>query len=79
MVAGKLSRAYDLSMDDTDQVPAEEQAEGTGRAGRMLDAAGIAAGVVLVVILLDIWTDGKVISRWLTRRKPPEDEVPVEH
>jgi hypothetical protein len=35
--------------------------------GRLLDAAGIAAGVVLLVIIADIWTDGKFISRYLRR------------
>lgn len=50
--------------------PAEgDQAEGTPRDwGRVLDVAGVAAAAVLVVIVADIWTDGRVISRWLQRR-----------
>jgi hypothetical protein len=35
--------------------------------GRALDAAGIAAGVLLVLIAVDIWTDGRLISRRLHR------------
>lgn len=55
--------------------PAEETAEpGAGGWGRALDAAGIAAGVLLVVIVADIWTDGRLISRRLARaRRPPQE------
>jgi hypothetical protein len=35
--------------------------------GRLLDAAGIVAGVILVVIIADIWTDGRLVSRRLRR------------
>ena len=35
--------------------------------GRLLDAAGILAGVLLIVIVADIWTDGRLISRRLHR------------
>ena len=44
-----------------------------------LDTCGILAGVLLVVIVADIFTDGRLISRRL--RKPPapaEPEVPGE-
>ena len=44
--------------------------------GRALDIAGIIAGIFLAAIIADIWTDGRLISRRLTR-KPPEGE-PVE-
>lgn len=42
--------------------------DGGQLAGRMLDIAGIAAGVVLAVIVADILSGGKV-TRWLLRRK----------
>lgn len=35
--------------------------------GRLIDAAGIVAGILLVLIAADIWTDGRVISRRLHR------------
>jgi hypothetical protein len=41
--------------------------------GRLLDAAGIIAGVLLLVIVADIATDGKLISRHL--HKPKGDDV----
>jgi hypothetical protein len=44
-------------------------------AGRLLDAAGIAAGVLIVLICADIWTDGKLISRRLLKVPPPQDEA----
>lgn len=37
-----------------------------------LDGLGIAAGVVLVVIVADILSDGRLISRRLLRRRAPE-------
>jgi hypothetical protein len=50
--------------------------------GRVLDGAGIAAGIVLVLIVADVWTDGRVISqrliRWRqarTARQVPADET----
>ena len=36
--------------------------------GRALDAAGIIAGIFLALIVADIWTDGKLISRRLLGR-----------
>ena len=46
--------------------------------GRVLDFAGILAGVLLVVIVVDVWTDGRVVSRWLLRRGPAPDQQPEE-
>lgn len=48
----------------------DDQGDGWGRA---LDVAGIVAAGALVIILLDIWTDGKFISRWLGRGGSPAD------
>lgn len=47
--------------------------------GRILDAAGIIAGIALIVIVIDIWTDGRVISRRLHREPEPEPEAVSEH
>ena len=41
--------------------------------GRLLDTAGIIAAILLAVIVIDIATDGKLISRRL--HKPPEGQV----
>jgi hypothetical protein len=38
--------------------------------GRALDAAGIIAGVLLIVIVADIMTDGRLVSRRLLHRNP---------
>lgn len=46
--------------------------DGDGVMGRVLDVAGICAGVVLAVIVADILAKGR-ISRWLLRRKACED------
>ena len=43
--------------------------------GRVLDAAGIAAGVVLVVIVADIVSDGRVISRRLVQMRQRKEET----
>jgi hypothetical protein len=40
-----------------------------------MDTIGILAGVLLLVIIADIFTDGRVISRRL--RKPPAPAEPV--
>jgi hypothetical protein len=45
--------------------------------GIVLDTAGIIAGIALVVIVIDVWTDGRLVSRRLARR-PRGNEVPVE-
>lgn len=42
--------------------------------GQVLDAAGIAAGVVLVLIVVDILTDGKLVSRRLHRKRGDDDQ-----
>lgn len=52
--------------------PAGEQEEPGGGWGRALDAAGVLAGVVLVVIVIDIFSDGRLISRRLRRDPDPE-------
>jgi hypothetical protein len=41
------------------------------RWGRVLDAAGAVAGVLLIVICADILTDGRLISRRIMARRPP--------
>ncbi len=44
-----------------------------------MDTAGIIAGGLLIVIVADILTDGRLVSRRLRRRPAqPEAEVPVE-
>lgn len=46
-----------------------------------LDTVGLIAGVILVAIVIDIASDGRLISRRLRPRPPqpaPEAEVPVE-
>lgn len=55
---------------------AEQQDEpGGGGWGRVLDTAGVLAGVVLVVIVIDIFSDGRLISRRLRRERGPDDNV----
>lgn len=55
--------------------PAEDQGGGWGA----MDTAGLIAGVILIFIVADILTDGRVISRRLRGQpKQPEAEVPVE-
>lgn len=44
--------------------------------GRVLDVAGIGAGVVLVFIVADIVTDGRLISRRLQRRRGDDTTTP---
>jgi len=46
--------------------PAQEDAP-AGRGSRAMDAAGAAAAVVLALIVADIFTDGRLISRRLAR------------
>ena len=60
------------SVADEQQQPAGGETDvtddsgGEGRNwGRVLDGAGIVAGVVLAAIVIDIWTDGRFISRRL--------------
>lgn len=44
------------------------ETEGKSRAGRVLDVAGICAAVVLGVILVDIFSGGK-LTRWARDRR----------
>jgi hypothetical protein len=44
--------------------------------GRLLDTAGIIAGLLLIAIVIDIWSDGKLISRRL--RGGGEDDIPAD-
>jgi hypothetical protein len=56
---------------DADTSPAsngEDEAPGWGRA---LDVAGIIAGILLIVICADIWSDGRLISRRLHKGGEP--------
>jgi hypothetical protein len=46
--------------------------------GRALDIAGIIAGVFLIAIIADIWSDGKLISRHLLRKPPGGEQVEPE-
>ena len=45
-----------------------------------VDTCGIIAGVVLVVILIDVFTDGRLVSRRLKARpvQPAPEQVPDE-
>jgi len=47
--------------------------------GRVIDGAGICAAVILVVIVADIFSDGRLISRRLmrSREQPPPVPDPV--
>ena len=57
-----------------DSSSGEPDSEGGGW-GRALDAAGIVAGLVLAAIIIDIFSDGRLISRRL-RREPPPEQAP---
>jgi hypothetical protein len=56
-------------MDETEAAGAGEQGgqqdDQAGGWGRALDWAGAVAAVALVAILIDIWSDGRLISRRL--------------
>lgn len=53
-----------------DSEPGADGTDGDGGVmGRVLDVAGICAGVLLAVIVADMLSKGR-ISRWLLRRKP---------
>jgi hypothetical protein len=57
---------------------AESAEGGSNRLGRALDVAGIAAGVILGVILFDIVSGGK-LTRWArARRGPGKPDGPCE-
>jgi hypothetical protein len=46
--------------------------------GILLDVAGVLAAGVLVVLIVDVWTEGKLSGWWRARRAarsaPPSDE-----
>lgn len=46
----------------TDELPPRDWA------GIALDVAGVAAAAVLVVIIIDVWTEGKLSGWWRARR-----------
>lgn len=46
-------------------------------AGIALDVAGVLAAAVLVVIIIDVWTEGK-LSGWWRNRRAPRAPVPQE-
>jgi hypothetical protein len=63
-------------------VPADGSAEGEGPRVVWLDWMGGAAAVILAVILVDIWTDGRFISRAIMRWRDGKSggpDVPSEH
>lgn len=64
-MAEQQASAAPAATEDSPDGP-EETGGGWGRA---LDAAGIVAGVVLVAIVIDIFSDGRFISRRLHREK----------
>lgn len=65
-------------MSSTETTPADtDQPEAKG--WDALDTAGLIAAVLLVVIVADIATDGRIVSRRLRPRpQQPEAEVPSE-
>ena len=64
-----------MSTDTTTQADQPEEAKGWDA----LDTAGLIAAVLLVVIVADIATDGRLVSRRLRPRPPqPAEEVPGE-
>jgi hypothetical protein len=65
-------------MADGTEAASQDQAPDAGSRGLgWLDWAGIVAAGLLAVILLDIWTDGRVVSARLTRwRARGGDDVP---
>jgi len=54
--------------------PLEDDSERSGW-GRVMDAAGILAGLLLLVIVADIWSDGRLVSRRLMRNREAGGEV----
>jgi hypothetical protein len=48
-----------------DAPPASDGEDDAPDWGRLLDAAGIVAGILLLLICADIWSDGRLISRRL--------------
>jgi hypothetical protein len=60
-----------------DAAPAED-APAPRDWGRALDVAGVLAGVVLAVIVADILTDGRLVSRRLHKPKGDAGERPAD-
>jgi hypothetical protein len=60
-----------------DAAPAQDAPEARDW-GRALDVAGVLAGVVLAVIVADILTDGRLVSRRLRKPKGDVDERPAD-
>ncbi len=58
--------------------PAEGEPDEGGAWGRIVDGAGIIAGVVLAVIVVDIFTDGRFISRRLGWGRRGDDDQGAE-
>jgi hypothetical protein len=56
-----------MADEPADEAPAPTDEGGGGPRVVWLDWAGGAAAVILAVILVDIWTDGRFISRALLR------------
>jgi hypothetical protein len=70
-IAGPAAYAEGMTTEQTGttaQAPADGEAEGKGRGGLALDIAGGIAALVLIVIIFDIWSDGR-LSRRLGRRE----------
>lgn len=64
---------------ETPAKPADPPAEDQGGGWGAMDTLGVIAGILLAVIVADILTDGRVISRRLRGQpKPAEPEVPGE-
>ena len=65
-------------MNSTETAPAPAETE-EPKGWTALDTAGVIAAILLVVIVADIATDGRIVSRRLRPRPPqPEAEVPSE-
>jgi hypothetical protein len=66
-------------MPDPTPAPETEETE-AGPKFDWVDAVGIFAGIVLIVIVADVFTDGRLISRRLRspRPEPAPEEVPVD-
>ena len=69
-------------MTSTETTPATQDADtGEPRGWDKMDTLGLIAGVLLVAIVADILSDGRLISRRLRgqpKQAPAEPEVPVE-
>ena len=69
-----------MADDPADEAPAPDTSGDGGPRIAWLDWAGGIAALVLVAILVDIWTDGRFISRPLLRwRDGGGADVPADH